>query len=74
MTTTQDEYAALREDGFEQTAALLDLLLWNGPSTMIPSREAVTAWREVLAARGPSFTSLVVECDEWLSPAEGEKV
>lgn len=69
MITNQDDDAALREDGFEQTAALLDLLLWNGPSTMIPTREAVTAWRALLVDRGPVFASLVLECDGWLSPA-----
>lgn len=70
MITAQDDVSALvREDDFEQTAALLDLLLWNGPTTMIPTREAVTAWRALLADRGPAFTSLVAECDEWLSPS-----
>jgi hypothetical protein len=74
MITAQDDNSALREDGFEQTAALLDLLLWNGPSTMIPTREAVSAWRAVLVNRGVAFASLVVECDEWLFPAEEKKV
>ena len=74
MITAQDDASALREDGFEQTAALLDLLLWNGPTTMIPTREAVIAWRALLTDRGPAFTSLVAECDDWLSPAEGESV
>jgi hypothetical protein len=73
MITTQHDNAALREDGFEQVAALLDLLLWNGPATMIPSRENVAEWRTLLADRGPVFASLVVECDEWLSPASAKK-
>ena len=69
MITAQDDASTLREDGFEETAALLDLLLWNGPISMIPTRDAVTAWRALLSDRGPSFVSLVAECDEWLTPS-----
>lgn len=69
MITPLDDASALREDGFEQTAALLDLLLWNGPTSMMPTRDAVTAWRALLADRGPTFVSLVAECDEWLTPS-----
>ncbi|MFC0170795.1 hypothetical protein ACFFKC_22265 [Pseudoduganella danionis] len=71
MITAQDDDSALLADGFEQTAALLDLLLWSGPTSMIPTREAVMKWRATLIARGPEFASLVTECDEWLRPNKG---
>ena len=70
MITSQDDDSALRIDSFEATAALLDLLLWSGPTSMIPTREAVMKWRATLTARGPEFASLVTECDEWLMPDE----
>ncbi len=70
MITAQDDESALRVDGFEATANLLDLLLWSGPTSMIPTREAVMKWRTTLADRGPEFVSLVTECDEWLMPNE----
>lgn len=71
MITAQDDDSALRVDGFEATADLLDLLLWSCPTSMIPTREAVMKWRATLTARGPEFASLVTECDEWLMPHEG---
>ena len=70
MITAEEDDSALRIDGFEPTAALLDLLLWSGPTSMIPTREAVMKWRATLTARGPEFASLVTECDEWLMPNE----
>jgi len=70
MITAEDDDSALRIDGFEATAALLNLLLWSGPTSMIPTREAVMKWRATLAARGPEFASLVTECDEWLTPSK----
>ena len=73
MITAQDDDSALRIDGFEATAALLDLLLWSGPTSMIPTREAVMKWRATLTARGQEFASLVAECDEWLMPEQEAK-
>ena len=70
MITAEDDDSALRIDGFEATAALLNLLLWSGPTSMIPTREAVMKWRATLAARGPEFASLVTECDKWLMPSK----
>lgn len=73
MITVQDDDSALRVDGFEQTADLLDLLLWSGPTSMIPIREAVMKWRATLTARGLEFARLVTECDEWLMPHDGHE-
>lgn len=67
MISAQGDAAALRENGFAQTADLLDLLLWSGPSKMIPTRDAVITWRAMLVERGAAFASLVAKCDEWLS-------
>lgn len=72
MITALDDDLPLREDGFEQAAELLDLLLWSGPTTMIPTREAVMKWRATLAVRGPVFASLVAECEKWLAPQTPE--
>lgn len=71
MITAEEDDSYLCVDGFEATADLLDLLLWSGPTSMIPTREAVMKWRATLTARGPEFASLVTECDEWLMPHEG---
>ena len=71
MITSQEDDSALRVDGFEATADLLDLLLWSGPTSMMPTREAVMKWRATLTARGPEFASLVTECNEWLMPNQG---
>ena len=71
MITAEEDDWTLRAGGFEATAALLDLLLWSGPTSMIPTREAVMKWRATLIARGPEFASLVTEHDEWLTPDEG---
>lgn len=73
MITAQDDDSALRIDAFEATAALLDLLLWRSPTSMIPTREAVVKRRAALPARGPEFASLVDEYDEWLMPEQEAK-
>ena len=73
MITAQDDDSALREGDYDETAALLDLLLWSGPTSMIPTRDAVMKWQATLADRGPEFASLVTECDEWLKPNERAK-
>lgn len=68
MITEHDDDSALCDGDFEATAALLDLLLWNGTTSMIPTRNAVMKWKATLDSRGEEFASLVAECDEWLKP------
>ena len=68
MITEHEDDSALCEGDFEATAALLDLLLWGGPTSMIPTRNAVRKWKITLASRGEEFATLVTECDEWLTP------
>jgi hypothetical protein len=59
------------QDGFALTSDLLEFFLWSCPSSMIPTAEIVTKWKETLLGRGAEFATLVAECDEWLMPNEG---
>lgn len=52
MITTEEDDSGFPRRGFDETSALLDLLLWSGPTSMIPTREALNragnSWPGVL--------------------------
>lgn len=60
---------ALRVESADKVRDTLVFFLWECPSSMIPTRAAVTNWADVLETRGPEFVHFVTECRNWAKPA-----
>lgn len=57
-----------KTESHEDASDLLSFFLWECPTSMIPSHDAVKKWARTLDARGSGFADLANECRDWLEP------